>query len=101
MKVIKSLENREILLKETIKIITSQEEGFFIFLRPLMTAGLPSMKSVLTPLAKGFLLPSGLSTEMSALNATIQKKIYGSRSAALIISIEKMKDITKIVKLLK
>ena len=32
MKVFKSLENRGILLKETIKIITSQEEGFSFFL---------------------------------------------------------------------
>ena len=32
MKVFKSLENRGILLKETIKIITSQEEGFPFFL---------------------------------------------------------------------
>ena len=39
MKVIKSLANRGILLKGTNRKITSQEEGFFNFLRPLMTAG--------------------------------------------------------------
>ena len=44
MKVIKSLENRPILIK---RVITSQEKEFLNFLRPLMTAGLPVMKSVL------------------------------------------------------
>ena len=56
------------------------------------------MKSVLTPLAKNVLLPCGLSAGISAADATIQKKIYGSGTTALIISIEEMKDIMKIVK---
>ena len=43
MKVIKSLENRGILLKGTTRNITCQQRGFLDFLRPLMTAGLPSM----------------------------------------------------------
>ena len=50
IKVIRSLEKREILLKGTTAKITSQEGGFFNFLRLLVTAGLPLMKSVLTPL---------------------------------------------------
>ena len=37
MKVIKSLENRGILLKGTTRKITIQEGGFLNFLRPLMT----------------------------------------------------------------
>ena len=74
MKVIKSLENRGILLKGTTRKITSQEGGFLNFLRPLMTAGLPLMKSVLTPLAKNILLSFGLSAAMSASDAAIQKK---------------------------
>ena len=41
-----------------------------------MAAGLPSMKSVLTPLAKTVLIPLALLEEMSA-DAAIQKKIYG------------------------
>ena len=61
IKVIKSLENREILLRGTTRKITSQERGFSNFLRSLMTAGLPLMKSVLTPLDKNVLLPFGLS----------------------------------------
>ena len=64
MKIIKSLENRGILLKWTSRKVTSQERGFLNFLRPLMTAGLPLMKSVLTPWAQSVLLPLGLSTGM-------------------------------------
>ena len=52
IKVIKSLENRGILLKLTTGKITSQEGGFSNFLRPLMTTCSALMKSVLTPLAK-------------------------------------------------
>ena len=78
MKVVKSLENREILLKGTTRKVTSQERGFLNFLRPLMTAGLPLMKRVFTPLAESVLLTLGLSARMSAANAAIQNKIYGS-----------------------
>ena len=39
-----------------------------------MTAGLPLMKSVFTPLAKSDLLPLGLSAAMSAADAGYQKK---------------------------
>ena len=52
IKVIKSLENRGILLKGTTKKITSQEGEFVIFLGPLMTAGLQLIKSVLNALVK-------------------------------------------------
>ena len=51
IKVIKYLENRRILLKGTTTKITSQEGGFLDFIKPWMTAGLPLMKTVLTPLA--------------------------------------------------
>ena len=40
MKVIKSLENRGVLLKGTATKITSQEGRILNFLRPLMTASL-------------------------------------------------------------
>ena len=73
MKVINSLENRGILLKGATRTITSQKGGFLNFVRPLMTAGLPLRKSVLTPLAKCALLPRGLFTGMSAADAAIQK----------------------------
>ena len=76
------------------------------FLRPLMVAGLPLMKSVLTPLAKSVMILLQLSAGMSAADAAVQKKIYGSghpsdlalHTTALIISNEEMKDIMKIVK---
>ena len=74
MEVIKFLENKRILLKGTARKIARQEGGFLNFPRPLMTAGLPLMKSILTPLAEYVLLPLGLSGEMSAADAAIQKK---------------------------
>ena len=77
MKVIKSLENRGILLKGTTRKITSQEGGFSNFLRPLMTAGLPLMRTMLTPLAKCVLLPLRLSAGMSAADADKSLEEYG------------------------
>ena len=74
MKVIKSVENRGILLNGTNKKITSEEGGFIRLLTPLITAGFPLMKSVLTSLAKSVLLLFGLSAAMSARDAAIQKK---------------------------
>ena len=65
IKVIRSLENRGILLKGITKKNSSEKRGFLIFLRPLMPAGLPLMNNVLTPLAKSVLIP---------LDAAIQKK---------------------------
>ena len=58
--------------------ITSQEEGFLNFLRPLIKAGLPLMKNVLTLLAKGVLMPLESTAAESATDAAIQKKIFGS-----------------------
>ena len=71
MKIIRSLENKKILLKGTIIKITNQEWEFFNFLRPLMTAGLPLMKSVLNPLTKMVLIPLGLITAASATDTAI------------------------------
>ena len=101
MKLIKSLENKVFLLTETTRKITSQEGGFLNFLRPLITAGLPLMKSVITPLAKNVLLPFGLSAGMPAAYAAIQKKIYGSGITVLTITNKEMKYIMKIIKLLE
>ena len=63
-----------------------------------MTAGLPLMKSLLTPLAKSVLVPSGLIAAASTRDAVIQKEIYGSEMLALINSNEERDDIIKIVK---
>ena len=91
MKVVKSLENRETSLKGTARKITSQEGGFLNFLKSLMTAGLPSTKKVLTPLAKSVLIPLVLTAAAAAAAVTptaIQKKLFGSGATALIISNE-------------
>ena len=71
MKVIKSLENRGILVKERTRKITSQEGGFFKFLRPLMTVGVLLIKCVLSPLDKDVLLSFTLSAGMPAADAAI------------------------------
>ena len=55
MKVIRSLETRGMLLEETTRKMTDQEREFLIFLRPLMSAGLPLMKTALALLAKSIL----------------------------------------------
>ena len=81
MKVIMSLENREILFKGTIRKINSQEGEFLNFRRPLMTTGLPLMKSALTSLAKSLLIPLALSA-----GRRYSKENYGSGTTALIIS---------------
>ena len=62
-----------------------------------MTAGVPLMKIALTSLAKSVLLPFGLSVGMSAADADIQKKIYGSGTTALVNSNEEVEDLMKIV----
>ena len=41
-----------------------------------MTAGLPSLKNVLTPLTKSVSIPPGLSGRMSATDVIIQKKLW-------------------------
>ena len=49
------------------------------------------------PLAKNVLAPLGLTTAMSAIDGSIQKKIYGS-GIKLFIEEEDMQDIIKIIK---
>ena len=78
MTVIKSLESKGVLLKGITRKITSQEEGFLNFLRPLITAVIPLMGNVLTPLAKNLLLQLGLLVRKLAADVAIQKKSYGS-----------------------
>ena len=73
LKIFRSLENRGILLKATNRKITSQERKFLNFLRSLMSAGLPLMKRVLTPLTRSVLLPLGPTAGMAATDAAIQK----------------------------
>ena len=63
-----------------------------------MTAGLPLMENVLTPIAKSILVPLGLTAVVSATDATIQKIIFGSDTTHWYIE---MNDIMKIGKSLE
>ena len=82
MKVIKSLENRGILLKETTRKVTSQKVGFLNVLRPLLTAASPLTKSV--HLAKVVLVSSGLTTAASVTDASIKKKVFNTFDTSLL-----------------
>ena len=59
------------------------------------------MKNLLTPIAKSVLIIFLLTVAASPTDAVNLKKILGSGTAQLIISNEKMEDITKIVKSLE
>ena len=66
MKVIRSLENIEILAKVATEKIVSQEGGSFSsFFGLLMKVGLSSTKNVTTQLAKSVLIALALTTEAS------------------------------------
>ena len=53
--------------KELLQNPLLKKEDFWI-------SGLPSMKSVISPLAESVLIPSGLSERMLTADAAIQKK---------------------------
>ena len=72
-------------MKGAIKKLVVKNEEFLYFFRPLMSASLPIMKNVLTPLAKSVLIPLGLIATASATDAVIQKNIFGLGSTALTI----------------
>ena len=74
IKVIRSVENRGILLKGTTGKINSQEVGFLV---SLVRASLPLIKNVLKPVANVF-VPLGLMEEVSTTDAdaVIGKIIY-------------------------
>ena len=59
------------------------------------------MKNIFKPLAKSVLIPSEITAAVSATDAAIQKKRFGSGMTTLIISNEEMDDILKIIKSLK
>ena len=75
-----------------------QSGGFFgRLLGPLLKTGLPLMKNVIKSLAKNVLIPSGLTAAVSAADAGIHKKVFGSGTTTLMITNDEMEDI-KIVK---
>ena len=87
-----------------IKLSKTQIEsgGFLGRLRGLLLkTGLPLMKNVIKPIAKSVLVPSRLTAAVSAAEAGIHKKIWGSGTTTLVISNDEMKDIIRIVKFLE
>ena len=81
--------------------IIIQDGGFLNYFRPLITAGLPLIKNVLSPLPKSVLISLELTAAVSGTNATIRKEIFRSCTTTLIISNKDMEHNTKIVKSLK
>ena len=74
-----------------------QSGGFLAkILGPLLKTGLPLLKSVIKPL--GLLV---LKAASSAIDAGVQKQIYGSGTTTLVISSEEMNDIMKTVEALE
>ena len=55
----------------------------------LLKTGLPLIKNVIKPLAKSVLIPLELTAVASAADAGIHKKILGSGTTILIISMKK------------
>ena len=75
IKVIKSLKDRIILLKEIIKKVKNLKGGFLgNVLGPLIKAGSVLMKNALATLAKSVLIPLRLKAAASATDAVIQEK---------------------------
>ena len=66
-----------------------------------MIAGLPLMKNMFIPLAKGVLIPLRLTAAESAVDAKIHKKILASGTKTLIISDKGREGIMRIVKSLE
>ena len=71
-----------------------------IFLGKLLSKVAGPLMKVALPLAKNVLAPLGLTAAISAVDGSIQKKIYGS-GIKLIIEQEDMNDIMKIIEALE
>ena len=79
-----------------------QSAGFVgRLLGSLLKTGLPLIGNVLKSLAKSILIPLRLTAALSATDAAIHKKMFGSGMITLIISNEKMNDTMKIVQSLE
>ena len=77
---------------QTFKMI--QSGGF---LGSLLSKLAGPLIKVAVPLAKNILAPLGITAAASAIDAGIQKKMYGFWTTALMISNEEMNDIMKMV----
>ena len=98
--VVRSLENRRILLKEITRKTTSQERRFLNFLEPIMSAGLLLMKNELTSVAS-VSVPLELTLAASATDVTILKEVLWIRYDNINIFKWTMHDLIKIVKSLE
>ena len=76
MEIIKSLENRIILLKGNTGKVISQEGGLLNILAPLIRVGVLLMKNVLTLFGKSALVPLGVTVAVSGTDEAIQRKVY-------------------------
>ena len=90
-------------LQTDIKLSKAQiskiiQSGGFLgkILGSLLKTGLPLLKSVIKPV--GLLV---LTAASSAIDAGVQKKMYGSGTKTLVVSNEKMNDIIRIVQALE
>ena len=63
----------------------------------LLMSFLPKLIKLAISIGKNILAPPGLSIAMSATDAAIQKKIYGSGNTILIISNDDLDDLIKII----
>ena len=84
------------LSKARISKIIQSGEFLGKLLGPFLNTGLPVLKSVIKPL--GLL---GLTAASLAIDAGVQRKIYGSGTITLVISNEEINDIMKIVQALE
>ena len=71
------------------------------FLGSLLSKLAGPLIKVAIPLAKNALAPLGLTAAASAIDADIQKKIHGSGTTTLILSVGEINDIMKIVQALE
>ena len=91
-----------IKLSKTQLYKIGQSGGFLgILLGPFLKIVLPLIVNVLKPLGKSVLIPLGLTAAVSAINAAIHKKMFGSSVTTLIISNEEMNNIMELVKSLE
>ena len=94
----------DIMLSKTQLSKMIQSGGFLgKLLGPLLRTGLPLMKGVIKLLAKGVLVPLGLTAAASAADAGIHRRILGSghNNTTLIISNDEMNNILEMVKSLE
>ena len=84
------------LSKAQIKKLIQSER----FLGKLLSKLAGPLMKVALPVAKNLLEPLGLTAAMSAIDGSIQKKIYGS-GVKLIIEQKDMNDIMKIIEVLE